>query len=115
MAYVECFAAPVPTANREVYRAHAAKMANDLREARGQVMECWRTNVPGGEVTSYPMAVQLKDDETVVGLMRWLSKDVRDSAFERLRTDPRMREHMGEMPSDGKRMFFGGFQPIVDE
>ena len=41
------------------------------------------------------------------------SREVRDEVYRRMKEDPRM-ENM-DMPFDGKRMIFGGFQPIFDE
>jgi len=31
-----------------------------------KLVECWGDDVPDGKVTSFPMAVKRKDDETVV-------------------------------------------------
>lgn len=60
--------------------------------------------------------MKAKDDEVVVfGWMEYPSRQARDAAGEKMRSDPRMKE-MGEtMPFDGKRMIFGGFESIVDE
>jgi uncharacterized protein YbaA (DUF1428 family) len=58
--------------------------------------------------------VQAKDDETVVfSWIEYPSKEVRDEVYRRMKDDPRMKEM--DMPFDGKRMIFGGFQPIFDE
>lgn len=67
MAYVDGFVAAVPTANREIYREHAETAARVFKEHGAlQVVECWGDDVPEGKLTSFPMAVQRKDDETVV-------------------------------------------------
>src|SRR5262249_18728700 len=67
MSYVEGFVAAVPTANREKYRIHAEKAAVVFKEHGAlKVVECWGDDVPDGEVTSFPMAVKCKKDETVV-------------------------------------------------
>ena len=67
MAYVECFAAPVPTANRAAYEAMSKVMAA-IHKDNGAlaITEYWGTNIPDGEATSFALAVQLADDETVV-------------------------------------------------
>lgn len=42
------------------------------------------------------------------------SKEVRDSANQKMRSDPRMKNGGQNMPFDGRRMIFGGFVPILD-
>lgn len=116
MAYVEIYAAPVPTENRAAYEAMCTAMASIHRDNGAlEVTECWGTNVPVGDVTSLPQAVKLEEGETVVmGWIKWPSKEVRDKGFSRMRSDPRMAEAMaGGMPFDGKRMIMGGFEQIV--
>ena len=117
MAYIETFVAAVPTENRAAYEKMSRTMAEIHKEngALG-VTECWGTNVRDGQITSLPMAVQLKDGETVVmGWIRWPSKEIRDAAFANMRSDPRMADVMaGGMPFDGKRMITGGFEPWLE-
>jgi uncharacterized protein YbaA (DUF1428 family) len=62
------------------------------------------------------MAVNAKDNEEVVfAWFEYPDKATRDSANEKMRSDPRMKD-MGEtMPFDGKRMIYGGFKPLVEE
>lgn len=117
MTYVEAFAAPVPTANRAAYEAMSRAMAAIHRDNGAlEITECWGVNVPGGETTSFPLAVRLEEGENVVfGWIRWPSKEARDDAFLKMRSDPRMAEAMsGGMPFDGTRLIFGGFEPIVE-
>lgn len=67
MDYVDGFLVAVPTANQEVYRRHAEAAAVVFKECGAlTVVECWGDDVPPGKLTSFPRAVQLKDDETVV-------------------------------------------------
>lgn len=115
MSYIDGFVAPVPTAKREDYRKHAAQAAEIFKEFGAlQVMECWGDDVPEGKVTSFSIAVQKKDDETpVFSWIAWPSKEVRDEAWAKVMDDSRMKE-MSDMPFDGKRMFWGGFMPIVE-
>lgn len=118
MAYIEMFIAPVPTANRGAYESMMRKMAGIHREFGAlEVVEAWGNNVPEGEVTSFPRAVDLRQGETVVaGWIRWPSKEIRDAAFEKMRNDPRMGEIMGGgMPFDGKRLIIGGFDEMKVE
>ncbi|HEX7891984.1 MAG TPA: DUF1428 domain-containing protein [Ramlibacter sp.] len=115
MNYVDGFVVPVPTAKRDVYRRMAETGATVFKEHGAlTVVECWGDDVPEGKLTSFPMAVQRKDDETVVfSWITWPSKAVRDEGMKKAMDDPRMQEAMKDMPFDGKRMIFGGFQVIV--
>jgi uncharacterized protein YbaA (DUF1428 family) len=79
------------------------------------LVECWGVDVPPGKLTSFPLAVQCKEDETVVfSWMTWPSKEVRDAAWDKLMKDPRFDPAINPMPCDGKRMIFGGFEVMVD-
>ena len=116
MDYVDGFVAAVPTADREVYRSYAENMARLFREYGAlRVVETWGDDVPDGKLTSFPLAVQRTEGETVVfSWVVWPSKAVRDAAWKTLTDDPRMSE-AGGMPFDGKRMIYGGFEMIVDQ
>ncbi|QCK88047.1 DUF1428 domain-containing protein [Phreatobacter aquaticus] len=113
--YVVGFVAAVPTANREAFRLHAEAAAVIFKEHGAlQVVECWGTDVPEGTVTSFPMAVKRKDDETVVfSWITWPDKASSDAGMGALMTDPRMSPETNPMPFDGQRMIFGGFEAIV--
>ena len=116
MSYFDGFVIPVPTAKREEFREHAAAFAPVFKEYGAlRVVECWGDDVPEGKLTSFPMAVQRKPDETVVfSFIEWPDKATRDAGMARIMKDPRMNPE-DPMPFDGKRMIFGGFQPVVDE
>lgn len=115
MNYVDGFVAAVPTANKETYRRHAADAGAVCQEYGAlQFVECWGNDVPQGKLTSFPMAVQCRDDETVVfSWITWPSKEVRDEAMQKIMEDPRMQPETNPMPFDGKRLIYGGFEPIV--
>ncbi len=117
MTYIEGFVAAVPKANKEAYRQHAAD-AYPLFEEFGaeRMVEAWADDVADGKVTDFRKAVQAKDDEDVVfSWVEYPDKATRDSASEKMRTDPRMQAIGEGMPFDGKRMIYGGFKPIVDQ
>lgn len=117
MSYVDGFVAAVPTENKEVYRAHARSAAAVFKEHGALTfVECWGDEVPQGEVTSFPMAVKCKDDETVVfSWITWPSKAVRDEGMKKVMSDPRVDPEHNPMPFDGRRLIYGGFEIIVDE
>jgi uncharacterized protein YbaA (DUF1428 family) len=116
MGYIDGFVAAVPSGNREAYRDHAAKAATVFREhGATQCIECWGDDVPEGKVTSFPMAVKRKDDETVVfSWVVWPSREARDAGWKKIMEDPRMTEEANPMPFDAKRLIYGGFTPIVE-
>lgn len=116
MTYVDGFVVPVKKDRLEDYRRIAQESAALFREYGAlSVVECVADDVPVGELTSFPRAVQLADDEVVV--FSWIvypSRAVRDASNTRMMEDPRMKCTMENMPVDGKRMIFGGFNTLVD-
>jgi len=117
MTYIDGFVAAVPTANREAYRKFAEQAAVIFREHGAlKVVECWGDDVPDGKLTSFPMAVRKKDDETVVfSWIVWPSRQTRDEGMKKVMADPRSTQPGdSSMPFDGKRLIFGGFEMLVD-
>ena len=116
MAYVDGFVVAVPAQRKDEYRAHADKFAAVLREfGATRVVEAWGDDVPDGKLTDFKRAVQAKDGEVIVfSWVEYPSKAVRDEAQKRMMSDPRMENAMSDMPFDGKRMIFGGFEMLLD-
>lgn len=116
MSYVDGLIAAVPTANREKFRKHAESAAVIFKENGAlSVVECWGDDVPDGKVTSFPMAVKLKEDETVVfSWIVWPSRQVRDAGMSKVMEDPRLKADVNPMPFDGQRMIYGGFEMILN-
>jgi uncharacterized protein YbaA (DUF1428 family) len=117
MPYVDGFIIAVPKARLDDYKKMAT-LGRDLWMEFGALsyMECVGDDVPYGEVTSFPRAVQAKDDEIVI--FSWITYDSREKRAEinkKVMADPRMAEYGPQnMPFDGKRMIFGGFQSLVE-
>ena len=66
------------------------------------------------EVTDFKGAVKAEAGEVIVfSWIEWPSKAVRDAGQKKMFEDPRMQD-MKDMPFDGKRMIFGGFEILVD-
>lgn len=109
---------PVPRNNLEAYRALAEKAGRVWKEHGAlQYWECVADDVQPGKVTSFPQAVQLKDDEVVV--FSWIlypSREERDRINAAVMADPRLKAQMDPktLPFDGMRMFWGGFRSIVE-
>jgi len=67
MGYADGFLVPVPAANKEAYRAKAAKAAAVFKEyGATRVVEAWGDDVPDGKVTDYKGAVKATSDEKIV-------------------------------------------------
>ncbi len=117
MAYVDGYVLAVPTANKAAYLELAELSAAVFTDhGASGVVECWGDDIPDGKHTSFPMAVQCKDDETVVfSWITWPSKAVRDRGMKAAMEDSRFEGWSPDnMPFDGKRMIFGGFETMVD-
>jgi len=116
MIFVDGFVAAVPTANREKFRKHAEAAAAVFKEHGAlSVVESWGADVPDGELTSFPMAVKRKPDETVVfSWITWPSREVRDVGMKTVMEDPRLKPDVNPMPFDGKHLIYGGFEVIVE-
>lgn len=115
MPYIDGFVAAVPIASKDAYITHA-QTAGEVFKAHGALdyVECWGDDVPDGEVTSFPMAVQCRENETVVfSWITWSSRVARDEGMSKVMEDPRMQPEINPMPFDGKRLIFGGFEMLV--
>jgi uncharacterized protein YbaA (DUF1428 family) len=119
MAYVDGFVVPVPKDNIEAYRKMAESAGKVwLDHGALQFRECVADDVKPGEVTSFPQAVNLKEDEVV--MFSWIvyaSRADRDAINEKVMKDPRMADMMkpgADTPFDAKRMIYGGFEVLVD-
>ena len=113
--YTDGYVLPVTAAKKDAYRDMAAKMAGKFREMGAvRVLEAWGDDVPDGEVTDFKRAVKAEDGEAVVySFVEWPDKDTRDAGWAKMMNDPELQP-TGDMPFDGKRMFWGGFKPILD-
>ena len=70
-----------------------------------------------GKHTSFPQSVKLKKGETVIfAYIVYKSRAQRDRVNAKVMKDPRLARMMDpkKMPFDGKRMFWGGFNVLVD-
>ncbi len=119
MSYIDGFVIAVPTASQQAFIDHARRLdAVFLEYGATRVVECWGDDVPDGKLTDFRRAVQAKAEETVVfSWVEWPDKASRDAGMKKIMDDPRMDPSAAgndPMPLDGKRMIFGGFQPVVE-
>ncbi|MBZ9853375.1 DUF1428 family protein [Mesorhizobium sp. CA13] len=116
MSYVDGFVLAVPKAKLDDYKKFASD-AGAIWKEHGALayVECVGDDVPYGEITSFPRAVQAKDDEVVVfAWVTYESRQNRDAVMAKVMADPRLQLDMSTMPFDGKRMIFGGFQTFME-
>ncbi|TKT74897.1 DUF1428 family protein [Aquamicrobium sp. LC103] len=116
MAYVDGFLLAVPKANLEEYK-EMTRVAGDVWMSLGALtyVECVAADVPYGELTSFPRAVQAKEDEVVI--FSWItyeSREKRDEINAKVMSDPRLAGDRWRNVFDGKRMIFGGFAPFLE-
>ena len=115
--YVDGFVLPVPKRKLDAYR-RMARLAGKVWREHGalEYVECIADDVKKGKVTSFPQSVKLKPGEVVVfSYVVYKSRRQRDAILKKVMKDPRLAAMMdpGNMPFDGKRMFWGGFKPFV--
>lgn len=115
MSYVDGFVLAVPKRKLDAYKELARK-AGDVWKEHGALafVECVGDDVPYGELTSFPRAVQAKEDEVVV--FSWIvyeSREQRDAVNAKAMADPRLKGETSDMPFDGKRMIYGGFEAFL--
>jgi uncharacterized protein YbaA (DUF1428 family) len=115
MAYVDGFVLAVPKQRIESYK-EMARTAGAVWKEHGALayVECVGDDVPYGELTSFPRAVQAREDEVVV--FAWIvyrSRAERDAINAKVMADPRLKGDPSTMPFDAKRMIFGGFEAFV--
>ena len=115
--YVDGYVLAVPEKNLADYRRMARKGAAIWLEYGAlEYCENVEDDVQPGKLTSFPQAVKRKPGELVV--FSWIiykSRAARDRINKKVMADPRLAHFMDPkaLPFDGKRMFFGGFKPIV--
>jgi uncharacterized protein YbaA (DUF1428 family) len=116
MTYVDGFLLAVPKARLDEYKDMARKGKEVwMKHGALSYVEAMGDDVPYGELTSFPRAVQAKDDEIVIfAWVTYESREARDRIMKKVMEDERMNGDMEKMPFDGKRMIFGGFEALVE-
>jgi len=118
MTYIDGMVVPVPRKNLAAYRKMSTQAGKVwIEHGALEYHECVEDDVKRGKVTSFPQAVKLKPGEVV--LFSWIvykSRAQRDRVMKKVMSDPRLAHMMDpkKMPFDGKRMFWGGFKPLVE-
>jgi len=116
MTYVDGFVIAVPKAKLNEYKT-MARTAGAVWKEHGALdyVESVAEDVPYGDLTSFPRAVQAKDDETIVfSWATYKDRASRDDVMKKVMADPRLKNSMSNAPFDGKRMIFGGFESFLE-
>ncbi|MDO5643173.1 MAG: DUF1428 domain-containing protein [Paracoccus sp. (in: a-proteobacteria)] len=113
--YYQGFLLAVPKANRAAYE----KMA---REAWGMfaghgalgTVEAWGEDVPHGRKTDMYRATLAEPDEAILfSWIAWPDRATCDAAGRKMQAEMAGRD-MPQMPFDGRRMIWGGFETLFD-
>ena len=104
----------VPAENKDKYLEMATWMGDMFREFGAlEVFENWEDDVKDGQQTDFRRAVAAKDGEKIVfSWIVWPDKATSDAAHEKMMQDERMKDGPADMPFDGMRMIYGGFDNI---
>lgn len=115
MPYVDGFVLAVPKDRLDDYK-EMARVGGEIWLEHGALsyVECIADDVPYGELTSFPRAVLATDDEVVIfSWATYADRKTRDEVMAKVMADERMKPWEANMPFDGKRMIFGGFEAFV--
>ncbi len=115
MTYIQGFVAAVPADRKQEYLAHAREAAEIfLGWGATRCVENWGDEVPPGERTDFYRATAAEEGEIIVfSWVEYPDKATSDAANQKMMTDPRMQNM--QMPFDGARMIYGGFETIFDQ
>jgi uncharacterized protein YbaA (DUF1428 family) len=114
--YIQGFVAAAPAEKKQAYidMANSAKEMFQKYGARYQI-ECWGEDVPHGKMTDFYRATEAREGEVpVFSWIEWPDRATCDKAAKEMEADMDKFD-MSDMPFDGKRMFWGGFNAVVDE
>ena len=116
--YIDSFLIPVPKEKLNEYKEMAKLSASVWREYGAlDYFECMADDTPVGKITSFPRSVELKEDEILIfACITYRDRPHRDEVMKKSMEDKRL-SHMRDpknLPFDGKRMIWGGFQSFLD-
>jgi len=115
MSYIDGFVLAVPTANKEIYIAHASTAADMFKKfGATRLVETWAKDVPHGKQTDFYRATKLEvGEEPLFSWIEYPDRATCKKAGEAMMNDPEMPA-MSEMPFDASRMIYGGFEVLTD-
>ena len=115
MAYIDGFVLPLHSDKLDAYRPMAEAFAREAAKLGGISIETLGDGLEPGTLTSFPRSVHAQEGENVVfSFVIWPDKAARDAGWEKIMAMPELMPQ-GDPPFDGKRMFWGGFNPMVGD
>lgn len=114
--YVQGFVLAVPQENRDAYAAAASQAWDDAFRPHGclGLFEGWGVDVPHGKQTDFYRAARAEDGEApVFSWAAWPDRATCDAAGRAMQEEMEGKE-FPEMPFDGRRMMWGGFEILFD-
>jgi uncharacterized protein YbaA (DUF1428 family) len=112
--YVQGYIAPVPKKNKQAFAEMCAQM-RDIAADCGALrsVDSWSEEIKDGKVTDFKRAVKAEEGEAVsFGYIEWPSRQAYEEGSAKMRKDKRMANL--DMPLDGRRIIFGGFEVLLD-
>lgn len=114
--YFQGFALAVPEKNKAAYAKMAREAWEDAFQPNGclGIVEAWGVDVPHGKQTDFYRASKAEHGEVpLFSWTAWPDRATCDAAGKAMEAGMEGQE-FPEMPFDGKRMMWGGFEPIFD-
>ncbi len=115
--YVDGYVVPVPKKRVKEYQKMAQRAAKIWKKYGAlQYVEAVADDVKKGKRTSFPRSVKMKPGETVVfAYVVYRSRADRDRINKKVMKDPALADMCDPKnpPFDMRRMFWGGFKPLV--
>lgn len=114
--YIQGFALAVPATNKAAYVAMARDAWEGAFRPQGclGLVESWGQDVPHGKQTDFYRASLAEEGEVpVFSWALWPDKATCDAAAKAMAADMAGQE-FPQMPFDGKRMMWGGFERLFD-
>jgi uncharacterized protein YbaA (DUF1428 family) len=116
LGYVQGYVAPVAKEQRQPFSNMCATMREIAIDSGAlHAVDSLSYDIEDGKVTDFKRAVDAEADEGVAfGFVEWASKEAHETGSAKMREDKRMTSLGGDLPVDGKRMIFGGFEVMLD-
>ncbi|WP_339947292.1 DUF1428 family protein [uncultured Albimonas sp.] len=116
MTYVSAAMLAVPTAGKAAYAEFSTVMAPMIRGLGAlRAVDAWGDDVPAGQRTDMFRAVEATPDETpVFSWIEFPDAETAEACFAAMMAEPEGGQVPQEMPFDGARMIFAGFEPLCD-
>lgn len=113
--YISGFIIPVKADKKAEYQGIAERFWEIAKDYGAlEQVEAWEADIKDGQWTDFRRAVDLQEGEQVVfAWMIWKDRATAEASHDKMWADERMKQFSSEMPFDGKRMVFGGFEPLV--